>query len=83
MLIQHQTFFISVGVSVDFELLVEYRISIMNNCVMIGTNYHDVICVVIHAPGEVIDVMSMDDGRTVFFTDELTADLTAVTVYQF
>ena len=55
----------------------------MNNPVVIRADNHDILCIVIEAVYKVIDVMGVNDVRTVVFADKRSADLATIAVYDF
>ena len=58
--IKHQTFHISVGVSVSLFFSIELRIPVMDDGVVIWANNHNIGSIVVHTPREVINMVGVN-----------------------
>ena len=62
---------------------VELQVSLMNNTLVVRTNDHLIVGIVVQAFDIVINVVRFCDVSTEFLTDQLTAVLTAIPVEKF
>ena len=72
MLIQNQMLFLTVLVSIYLPLPVKYRISVMYDTVMVGTDNNLVVCIIIETLYEIINMMGFCNMRTEFLANQLS-----------
>ena len=78
MSIQNQPLFLSISVPIQLSSPVKDRIRIMNDTVVIWTDYYKVAGIVIQALYKMIYMVCLCHVRTEFFSNQLTAKLAAV-----
>lgn len=81
--IQNQWLFFSVLKKVKLPFFVKDRICIMDNAMMVRADNHLIIGIIIQTGHEVINVMSLCDMGSKLLTDQLSAELTAISVKEF
>jgi hypothetical protein len=61
--------FLTVFILIEFPLPVKYRVSVMYDTVMVGTDNNLIAGIVVEAFNEIIDMMRFRNMRTEFLTD--------------
>lgn len=80
MFINHNFLFHSIIVSIYHLFSNKYRIRIMYNTIMIRTNNHLIIRIIIQTINKIINMMCLRYVRTIFLTGYLTAYLATVSI---
>ena len=81
--IQPKSFHIAIGIAERLASKIENRVLIMNDSMVVGTQNHDIACVIIQASNKVIDMVSMDESRPIGFSNKLTANLASESIGDF
>ena len=78
MLIQYNPLLHPVRIQIHHPLPVEFRIRLMDYSVMVRTNNHLIIRIVIHAVDVIINMVRLRNMSSIFLADYLSADLASV-----
>ena len=81
--IQPKSFHIAIGIAERLASKIENRVLIMNDSMVVGTQNHDIACVIIQASNKVIDMVSMDESRPIGFSNKFTANLASESIGDF
>ncbi len=73
----------SIGIHKHLFLPVIFRVPVVDDAVVVGTDDHDVGGVVVEALGEIIDVVGVDEPGAVLCADPFAADLAAIVIHPF
>ena len=69
MTVQNQMLFLPVFISIHLPPSVKYRVSVMNDTVMIGADNYLITGIIIETLYEIINMMSFRNMRTEFLAD--------------
>ena len=81
-MVQNQMLFLPILVSVQLAFSVKNRISVMNDTMVVRTDANLVTGVIIEAFYEVSDMVRFSNMRTKFLTNQLPAELAAISVQE-